>query len=272
MRTWLVTWNPKQWPWKTFDRDCDAARKKGYLEEGWNVCSKAVAPGDRLFLHRQGVEPRGIFASGYATSDPYRAKHFSDPMKTALYVDARWYPVLHPGREPILSRSRLLESDLRAVHWDTHKSGIRIDPAIAVALERVWADFLSPRGYSSCPPQTLADEVQYPEHFWEGGVRRIAVNAYERDPLARRACIDHYGTSCSVCGLSLERVYGNLATGFIHVHHLRPVASAGKRRTINPIVDLRPVCPNCHAIIHLHDPPISVEDLQTQIRHHRSKA
>jgi hypothetical protein len=37
----------------------------------------------------------------------------------------------------------------------------------------------------------------------------------------------------------------------IHVHHLRPQSSIGKRYRVNPIADLRPVCPNCHMVLHL---------------------
>lgn len=272
MHTWLVTWNPKKWPWKSFERDLDSARKKGYLDEGWNVCSRSVAPGDRLFLLRQGIEPRGLIASGYATSNPYEGRHFSEPTKMALYVEARWNPLLHFGREPILSRSRLRQPDLSAVHWDTQKSGISIQPSTAARLERVWADFLSSRGYAPCSPLVLADEVPAAERFWEGAVRRVTVNAYERDPLAREACIKHYGTSCLVCGLSFSSTYGDLGQDLIHVHHVRPLASLRKQYAVDPIADLRPVCPNCHAVIHYHDPPISIEALKARVRHQKRRA
>ena len=33
------------------------------------------------------------------------------------------------------------------------------------------------------------------------------MNVYERNPEARRACIDHYGTSCAACGLRFEDMY-----------------------------------------------------------------
>ena len=46
-------------------------------------------------------------------------------------------------------------------------------------------------------------------------------------------------------------VYGEEATGYIHVHHLRPLAEIGREYVVDPVEDLRPVCPNCHAVVHL---------------------
>lgn len=86
---------------------------------------------------------------------------------------------------------------------------------------------------------------------WEGAVLRITVNRYERDSDARKRCIDYYAPRCVVCGFDFEERYGELAAGFIHVHHLKPLSEIGERYQIDPIRDLRPVCPNCHAVIHI---------------------
>ena len=99
----------------------------------------------------------------------------------------------------------------------------------------------------------------------EGALHRVVSSQYERNPAARLACIEHYGANCFVCGFSFEATYGELGHGFIHVHHLVPVSSIGKEYQVNPIEDLRPVCPNCHAMLHRKDPPFAVEDLQSLI-------
>jgi len=105
-------------------------------------------------------------------------------------------------------------------------------------------------------------------NYQEGAVRQVFVNAYERDRAARQACIDHYGASCTVCELKFEDRYGSLGAGFVHVHHLVPLSEIGTDYKINPIEDLRPVCPNCHAMIHRHRPPHSIEDIRRQLRQH----
>jgi hypothetical protein len=107
---------------------------------------------------------------------------------------------------------------------------------------------------------------QYREHarLTEGAVKRALVNKYERNSVARRECIRKYGDSCFVCGFSFGRVYGAVAEGFIHVHHhLAEVAGRGGEHEVDPIRDLRPICPNCHAVAHLQTPPISISKLKT---------
>jgi 5-methylcytosine-specific restriction protein A len=46
---------------------------------------------------------------------------------------------------------------------------------------------------------------------------------------------------------------------------LIPVAQIGKSYQIDPISDLRPVCPNCHAMIHLKNPPMTIDKMKELI-------
>ena len=100
----------------------------------------------------------------------------------------------------------------------------------------------------------------------EGNLHRITVNKYERDRSARQACIDQYGLNCVVCDLNFEGRYGSVGTGYIHVHHLIPISEVGDDYRVKPIEDLRPMCPNCHAMIHRRNPPLSIEELRKQLR------
>lgn len=103
----------------------------------------------------------------------------------------------------------------------------------------------------------------------EGKRVRVYVNKYERDPAKREACIDHYGPVCQACEVDMGTTYGpELGGGFVHVHHLVPLADVGERET-DAVRDLVPLCPNCHAMVHQKDPPLSVEDLRELIRQHR---
>lgn len=108
----------------------------------------------------------------------------------------------------------------------------------------------------------------YPEevsrNLKEGCKKTITVNSYERNPKARSECIKHYGVGCTVCGFNFEDFYGERGKDFIHVHHLVPVSDVGDEYEVNPISDLRPVCPNCHAMLHRKG-NISIEDLINEI-------
>lgn len=98
--------------------------------------------------------------------------------------------------------------------------------------------------------------------FREGHAAQITVNRYERVSKARAACIAHHGTRCAGCGLSMETTYGPIARGFIHVHHVVPLSRRMNSYTVDPKLDLIPLCPNCHAVTHLADPPLSLEQLK----------
>lgn len=100
----------------------------------------------------------------------------------------------------------------------------------------------------------------------EGSRISVQVSRIERNPAARRKCITLFGTACCVCGLDFERVYGQIGSGFIHVHHLNPLASARGRRTVNPRSDLRPVCPNCHEMLHRRNPPFGIDEMKSMLR------
>jgi 5-methylcytosine-specific restriction protein A len=99
----------------------------------------------------------------------------------------------------------------------------------------------------------------------EGIKRTITVNSYERNPKARELCVAKYGYLCSVCNINFEDIYGELGQKFIHVHHLIPISKLKKSYQIDPIRDLRPVCPNCHAMLHKKNPPLSIENLKNII-------
>jgi 5-methylcytosine-specific restriction protein A len=74
-------------------------------------------------------------------------------------------------------------------------------------------------------------------------------------------CIEHYGTNCYICGFNFEKKYGEIGRDFIHVHHIKPLSEIGKKYELNPIQDLRPVCPNCHAMLHRKKSPYSIDEL-----------
>jgi hypothetical protein len=97
----------------------------------------------------------------------------------------------------------------------------------------------------------LSEEVAGSGRVVEGAVCQVFINAYERNPIARARCIAYYGPCCVVCGFNFAAVYGPLAEGFIHVHHLKPLSEIGEEYEVDSVADLRPVCPNCHAFIHL---------------------
>jgi len=99
----------------------------------------------------------------------------------------------------------------------------------------------------------------------EGAASTKLVKVYERDRGARLRCVNYWGWRCFVCSFDFERVYGGLGKEFIHVHHLKPLSEIGGEYHLNPEQDLRPVCPNCHAMLHRSVPALTIEELQRQM-------
>src|SRR5262249_62344989 len=108
----------------------------------------------------------------------------------------------------------------------------------------------------------LPGEVARLSLYVEGTTRRISVNAYERSREAVLECKARRGTRCIVCGFDFGAVYGDEFVGFIHVHHLRPLSEIGEEYEVDPVADLCPVCPNCHAVIHHGGRLRSVEEVR----------
>ena len=111
------------------------------------------------------------------------------------------------------------------------------------------------------------EELPSFEGLFEGAKKTIAVNQYERNRDARQKCIDAHGYKCKVCGMDFEKMYGELGRGFIHVHHVVPISTIGKEYLLDPVKDLVPVCPNCHAMLHrgINGRVLTVEELRNVV-------
>ena len=153
--TYLLTFNPeKAYKWEDL-RDCiDDVRDHGFYATAWSCGrNRKITAGDRVFMMRQGHssgERRGIFASGWATSDVYQQEHWDEVEarkgKLALYVPIRLDVLLDSDSEPILSRSALKEGPLAGGPWDARTGGLKIPDEIAAELEREWACLLASKG------------------------------------------------------------------------------------------------------------------------------
>jgi 5-methylcytosine-specific restriction protein A len=99
----------------------------------------------------------------------------------------------------------------------------------------------------------------------------MIVNKYERDPVKREACINHFGYTCQICGFCFEKYYGILGKEFCEVHHIEPLSEVGGEHDIDPKKDLIPVCSNCHSMLHKRKPALKPNDLISLIAHLRSK-
>jgi len=86
MNTFLFTWNPKKWAWKTLDADVARYKAKKYFDDRWSCgVTKRIMPGDRAFLMKLGNEqPIGIMASGSVLTEPVEGDHYRQTKQPCL--------------------------------------------------------------------------------------------------------------------------------------------------------------------------------------------
>lgn len=195
------------------------------------------------------------------TRSPYANAPSCDTCDMDLSQVARTYSALLPAHESAIRIAA--RSPRRPDTIKDHSPGL-----VTFILREVGTRVRQPTyfGLHIENASPFAEEISLDDEFGEGATVRVQVNRYERDPIARERCIKYYGTTCMACGISLADQYGPQAIGLIHVHHLRPLATLGKRASVNPIRDLRPVCPNCHAVIHSISPPRTIEEVKKMVR------
>lgn len=152
--------------------------------------------------------------------------------------------------------------DLKHIRCEIYRRCVIVTPRLSLEWYQRSRCSAGPAKRSPDPAPTLAEEVT---EYFEGAVHRISVNAYERDPAVRQACIAVKGTNCAVCDFSFADTCGDIGHGYIHVHHLTPLAMIGREYSVDPIEDLIPVCPNCHAMLHRRTPPFTVEELRSRL-------
>lgn len=115
-------------------------------------------------------------------------------------------------------------------------------------------------GYAPRLPHPNGDFESY--GATDGSRKSRYTTYYERNPFYRNKAIEIHGFDCMVCGINFQKQFGEWGSGFIHVHHNKPVCESGPTR-INPETDMSVVCPNCHAMIHRKkSQTLSINDLK----------
>ncbi|MCY3893785.1 MAG: HNH endonuclease [Acidimicrobiaceae bacterium] len=262
----ILTWNPAISALGSGDTDSereyqarvDATSAYGSYRGAWTTRRKrGISRGDAVVLLRQMDQP-GIIASGYAVDEIVQ----EDYGENWVEVDwDRWVPV-----ERRLPREQISEMAPRFKN-PIQQSGELLADDQATALMEAWNGLHPP-----VPPGAralsgdAADVAPTPSGpVPEGAKTRVEVNRYERNQQNRERCIAEHGTSCTVCSMDFGSTYGAFAEGYIHVHHVVPLAQIEDHvnHIVDPVNDLVPVCPNCHAMLHLHpDKPCTVEKLR----------
>ena len=152
METFLLTWNPAQ---KRPRNQLEAITKYEngkYYSEEWSAGSRKSLPVDsRFFMLRQGIEPRGIIASGYTKTRPKREE---DSSSHSLYCKVEYTAILDASKGHLIPLEELNQNPpLDTVNWSTRSGGILLEKEQAKVLEKLWAETLKRLGKKELPPK-----------------------------------------------------------------------------------------------------------------------
>jgi hypothetical protein len=96
----------------------------------------------------------------------------------------------------------------------------------------------------------------------EGRRRLILHLQRERNQTVVRNKKKHAASlDCEVCGFSFRSAYGGAASQYCEVHHLLPLSEV-ELATQTRLEDLAILCANCHRVVHLKNPPYTLNQVK----------
>jgi len=99
----------------------------------------------------------------------------------------------------------------------------------------------------------------------EGQIYKKEANFRRRNGALIQAKKSNSDYRCEVCGFNFEKAYGSLGHDYIIAHHIEPL-SGRTRPSITTLNDIALLCANCHAMVHIINPPLSLDKLQKLLR------
>lgn len=177
--------------------------------------------------------------------------------RDASSVKVAWFATIENFKRfvepiPIKANGEYLEFIPPSKHSNYWRNGVR--SADAEIYRRIMAlakikgtTFEAAEPADAAAPGEPSDDLTSEE---EGQPSLRYVTTYERSRKNRELALAIHGYRCKACGEDMQEKYGEHAAGLIHIHHVVPVSEYEAPKRVDPKLDLVPVCPNCHSVIH----------------------
>jgi hypothetical protein len=135
---YLITWNPKHSPWEDMVQFVQKCKSGSCDILRWSCGNnKRILAGDKIFLMRLGVEPRGLLAYGTVVEGSYMDQHWDQSKSNAglkaNFVKISIEKITYPGKEWFIPIGKL-ETDFPEQLWAPQTSGISIRSDIADSI------------------------------------------------------------------------------------------------------------------------------------------
>lgn len=234
---------------------------------------KYLEPGTRLIYYKGRIKNK-VFSDKRLTNEPH---YFATAVIGCVYDDEQskkgdlFAEIINYSAFllPILSKhgSGYLEEIPESKKTNYWRNAVRpID-------ESVYTKILLNHIPTKVEKAELNDTDNTLESSTEGKASGRYVTIYERDPKYRKQALEIHGCTCKACGFNFGDFYGEYAEGYIHIHHTQPVSEFKVPKKIDPMVDLVPLCANCHSVAHRRkSKTLSVSELQKLIQGNSNKS
>ena len=141
MNTYLLEWNPDDYPWDKVEADREAAHQSGSGAIRWDVGgNRHPRPGDRVFMMRVQTD-QGIIGAGWIKSLPEDDRHWREDKA----AQGKTYTFVMVAFAQLFVQPRITVDELRRPPfpdtWRTpRRSGWLIPEPLATALENRWLE------------------------------------------------------------------------------------------------------------------------------------
>jgi hypothetical protein len=264
MATYLLTWNPNEWPWSDLNESSRKVKSGKTVTIQWSCGNtKKIKAGDRIFMliQGQGVDPKGICASGTVIQGSFGGDNWKE--NPAQMIKFEFDTLLDPRVDQLLPRHLLDEPRFSGVKWSTQRSGITIADVVASELEKTWMKFSNSNNLSKVDDlrevQTgLENSGYFDAENFEDARSKIERSIVQRrgQPKFRRQLLSAYGGRCAITDCDAEA-----ALEAAHImpyrgeHSNNPANGLILRADIHTLFDLHllSIHPDTHKVVLSHE-------------------
>jgi hypothetical protein len=138
--TYLFLWNPEKFDQATIEKTAKNIETSGPSIMNWGTgARRQLSSGERVFLLRQGVEPRGLVGSGRIEGEVKNIPHWDEEKrkqgKMSWIVPVRWDRL---STSPLIKREELIRETGEEKVWNAQAGGVKLTTELAAILEQLW--------------------------------------------------------------------------------------------------------------------------------------
>lgn len=161
------------------------------IDLNWSIWDyKNVNDGDRFYMLRVGEGKTGIVMSGIIDSMPYKDEDWSGKGREVYYADLWCDCMVDTEVAPYVSTEDLMQA-MPGFDWAGGHSGRVLDDAMAVKLEKLWAEYVYK--YFGIFDGKRANRSFSPSHMPDALVDYLEKNT---------------DMTCEICGYNFDKVWG----------------------------------------------------------------